>query len=112
MKSFRLEVYGRVQGVNFRKDVKAYADKAGLKGFVANREDGSVLAVVRCKKDELNDFIFWLKESPGFSSVKGVKVREVSGIRGLDGFRILRRDGLLKDKGKSFGNLCRNFWGG
>jgi acylphosphatase len=42
-KTFQIEVFGRVQGVWFRKYTKQKADELGLKGWVRNGEDGSVL---------------------------------------------------------------------
>ena len=46
-------IFGRVQGVFFRKNVKEQADKLGLKGWVRNIEDK--VEVVACgeKVDEL-----------------------------------------------------------
>ncbi|GFE54330.1 acylphosphatase organ-common type isozyme variant 1 [Babesia ovis] len=40
--SANYRVYGRVQGVFFRKFTKQEADRLGIKGFVKNDNDGTV----------------------------------------------------------------------
>lgn len=44
--AFRLTVFGRVQGVGFRAFVLREAQRRGLRGWVRNRSDGSVEAVL------------------------------------------------------------------
>ncbi|KAK1936095.1 putative acylphosphatase [Babesia divergens] len=39
----QFRVHGRVQGVFFRKFTKLEADKLGIKGFVKNESDGTVI---------------------------------------------------------------------
>lgn len=47
-----LVVHGFVQGVGYRYFVKKAADSLGVKGFVENKEDGSVLIVA--ESDAIN----------------------------------------------------------
>jgi acylphosphatase len=42
----RIEVFGQVQGVGFRAFVTRYARARGLRGWVRNRRDGSVEALL------------------------------------------------------------------
>jgi acylphosphatase len=44
--AFRFTVFGRVQGVGFRAFVLREAQRRGLRGWVRNRSDGSVEAVL------------------------------------------------------------------
>lgn len=44
--AFRLLIWGRVQGVGFRAFVTARAQARGLRGWVRNRRDGSVEALL------------------------------------------------------------------
>ena len=55
MKSYKFLIRGRVQGVWYRANVQKNAQKFGFNGYVKNREDGSVEAVVCCEKDRLED---------------------------------------------------------
>jgi acylphosphatase len=46
VESLRLRVHGQVQGVWFRDWAVAQAQELGLSGWVRNRQDGSVEAVI------------------------------------------------------------------
>jgi acylphosphatase len=46
VESLRLRIHGRVQGVWFRGWAVAQAQELGLSGWVRNRQDGSVEAVI------------------------------------------------------------------
>lgn len=56
-----LIITGRVQGVGFRAFAKDAADALGLSGWVRNREDGSVEAVV---EGDIDAFVSRLKDGP------------------------------------------------
>ena len=47
MDEIQIEAIGRVQGVNFRNMIKSFADKNYLKGYVMNRDDGSLKVVAQ-----------------------------------------------------------------
>jgi len=93
IREFRIEIYGRVQGVNFRVMVREHCDKLGLKGYAMNREAGSVLLVVQGEGKEIDSLICWIKENPGMSKVDKVIVEEKD-LGGEDeefkGFEIVR----------------------
>ena len=86
MRILRLRISGRVQGVNFRYNVKSYCDKNNIKGKVMNRDDGCVLIVAQGSALELDDLVSWLKGSPGFSKVDSVEVEEIGGEK-FDDFK-------------------------
>jgi len=71
-----IEVYGRVQGIGFRYYVKKNADKLELKGYVKNREDGSVLINVWGKKEDLDLFLNAVRKGPTLAEVEEVKVSD------------------------------------
>ncbi|MFH1290317.1 MAG: acylphosphatase [Nanoarchaeota archaeon] len=104
MKTYRIEVYGRVQGVFLRRNVKRYADSHKLKGNVENQSDGSVLINVQCTVEGLRSFIKWLESSPGVSKVERAEMEVVKSEEFLD-FQIIWEGNLIADKGKAVKNL-------
>ena len=83
--SCRVVVRGRVQGVGFRWSCARRAESLGLHGWVANRRDGSVEAVVEGAPDAVQRWVEWAREGPAGTIVSGVDVadREPAGLRGF-----------------------------
>ena len=54
------QVYGRVQGVNFRYYTQLEANRWGLTGWVSNRFDGSVEVVAEGEKADLHKLLIFL----------------------------------------------------
>lgn len=107
MKEAKIEVSGRVQGVNFRNNVKNFADKTGLKGYVLNREDGTVLIVVQGEKEKIESLISWIKKNPGFSKVEKINCEWKDSSNIFKEFRVQRNNGILFDKAASLKNLFK-----
>ena len=91
MKTIRIEVHGRVQGVFFRVNVKAFADREGIKGDVRNRDDGSVEIVAQGSKMKLDKLIKWIRNSPGFSKVERVLVDGEDAKRKFRDFKMAKQ---------------------
>jgi len=106
MKTIKIEVYGRVQGIGFRAAVKDYCDGEGIEGYVMNLDDGNVEIVARGSEDELRDLVDWLKNSPGMSKVERVEEKEIDWGK-FEGFEIRREGNFFSDKKRAFGNLVR-----
>lgn len=77
LKQFEIRVHGRVQGVGFRYAAQKKARALGLKGWVKNQEDGSVLAVIQGEEPGCHGFIQWCRSGPGYSWVEGLDIREL-----------------------------------
>lgn len=71
----RIRIIGRVQGVFFRQEMKHRADSLNVKGWVRNREDGSVEAVLEGEKQEIESLIEFSKRGPSRALVTDVKVK-------------------------------------
>jgi acylphosphatase len=56
---YRLRIYGKVQGVFFRKYAQMTAQSLGLGGFVRNEPDGSVYAEVEGAPEAVENFVKW-----------------------------------------------------
>jgi acylphosphatase len=66
-------ITGKVQGVCFRIATKQEADKYGVTGWVRNRIDGSVEAVLEGKKDKVDSVLKWCGDGPLTARVKKVE---------------------------------------
>lgn len=82
----RVVVRGRVQGVFFRDSLRREAVSAGVAGWVANRPDGSVEAVLEGPNDAVRGVLRFASEGPPRASVSDVQVREEppEGLRGFE----------------------------
>lgn len=72
----RLKIYGRVQGVGYRAWAVQTATDMGLTGWVRNREDGSVEAVVTGDEENIRQFIASCYDGPKSSKVETISVSE------------------------------------
>jgi acylphosphatase len=59
-----LSICGRVQGVGFRYALLGEASARGLAGWVRNRRDGSVEALVQGNEAAVNALIAWARRGP------------------------------------------------
>lgn len=75
----RLAIHGRVQGVWFRESMRIEAERLGVHGWVANRLDGSVEAVVHGTPEAIEAITRWARRSPERARVEHVHVTEASG---------------------------------
>ena len=75
-KNIQLEatVHGDVHGIGFRANTKNNADTLGIKGFVENKEDGTVHVVAVGQKGRLLALIDFLHIGPSNSEVEKVDV--------------------------------------
>ena len=81
-----LRIHGRVQGVGFRYSMLREAQRLGLSGWVRNRRDGSVEALVQGKADIVAAMVAWSKQGPPGAQVSEVSVANADGEPALSGF--------------------------
>lgn len=72
-----LRIVGIVQGVSYRASFDAQARALGLAGWVRNRRDGSVEAMVRGQQAALEQMMAWAHRGPPLARVDRVDVEEV-----------------------------------
>jgi acylphosphatase len=77
IKSVRINIYGKVQGVGFRYYALQKANEMGIYGFVKNRTDGSVYIEADGETEILEQFILWLRKGPSWSRVDEIKVNDI-----------------------------------
>jgi acylphosphatase len=70
--AFHVRVTGRVQGVAYRAWCHGAAEALGLKGWVRNRDDGSVEAVIAGPEEAVKEMLAAMGEGPGAARVTDV----------------------------------------
>lgn len=80
----RLKIRGRVQGVGFRASMAAEAQHLGVSGWVRNRRDGTVEAVLAGSDDAVQRLVAWAHHGPPAAVVVDVQV--VAGEGRFQGF--------------------------
>lgn len=78
----RLEIRGRVQGVGFRWAMVEQARRLGLCGWVRNRDDGSVEAMVAGTPETVDLIVAWARKGPRAARVDAVAVFAGAGTFG------------------------------
>jgi acylphosphatase len=74
-----LRIHGRVQGVGFRETMRYQAERLGIGGWVRNRRDGSVEAVVDGESDAVQAIIAWARVGPRSAHIVSVDVSDHPG---------------------------------
>ena len=80
-------VQGRVQGVFFRDSVRERARAHGVSGWICNRSDGAVEAVLEGRPDNVERVVRFCRTGPRQASVERIDVSEEE-LEGLSGFEI------------------------
>lgn len=87
MKHYKIQVIGKVQGVFFRASTQDKAEELGIKGWVKNEADGSVLIEAEGSEDKLQHFISWCRQGPSRADVKKVEYSD-DAVQGYERFEV------------------------
>jgi len=74
LKSLHLVIHGRVQGVCFRDSMRREAYRLGVAGWVRNRSDGTVEAVVQGDATDVDAMLRWAHHGPELAQVTQVEI--------------------------------------
>ncbi len=72
----RVVVRGRVQGVFFRDATRGEAERAGVTGWVRNRDDGSVEAHLEGEPGPVAELLAFVERGPERARVERVEVED------------------------------------
>jgi acylphosphatase len=81
-------VTGRVQGVYYRQSLVHVAAGHGVRGWVRNRPDGSVEAVLQGRRPSVDAVIAWMRRGPPGAMVADAHVASTEPAERYDGFAI------------------------
>lgn len=79
IKTLHLVMHGRVQGVWYRDSMRREAEKLGVNGWVRNRSDGTVEAMVQGGAVAVDALLHWARRGPPLAEVSRVEVEEGGG---------------------------------
>ena len=77
--TLRLQIYGLVQGVFFRDSLRQQAEALDVSGWVRNRRDGSVEAMLQGDEIAVETLIAWCRIGNSRSRVERVEIEEGHG---------------------------------
>ncbi len=86
--TLRLVIHGRVQGVFFRESMRREAESLKIAGWVRNRSDGKVEAVVHGEPEILDLLVKWAHRGPELAYVERVEIEPCDG--NFSDFEIIR----------------------
>ena len=86
MISRQLRISGRVQGVGYRDALREEAERLKVTGWVRNRRDGSVEALVQGAADPVDKLIAWARRGPPAARVDEVRVAPAEDVPRLATF--------------------------
>ena len=72
-----IAITGIVQGVGYRESMRAVAAALAIKGWVRNRADGGVEALVQGTVEDLERMLAWCHNGPPDARVASVKSKSV-----------------------------------
>lgn len=82
-----LRIWGRVQGVNYRRAAQREAVRLGVTGFARNMPDDSVWIEAEGTEEAIEKFIAWCEKGPPRSEVDRFEVQD-GDLVGYKGFEI------------------------
>ena len=77
MTAVSITVYGKVQGVFFRKFTQQIARSLNVTGFVKNNNDGSVYIEASGEEGQIKKLVEWCGKGPASSKVERTEVNNI-----------------------------------
>lgn len=77
--TFHLRIAGRVQGVGYRDALRNEAQANGISGWVRNRQDGTVEAVLQGSAAAVERVLSWARRGPPAARVIDISAQAAQG---------------------------------
>jgi acylphosphatase len=87
--SIKVVVSGRVQGVSFRASMKDAAIRFGVEGWVRNRDDGAVEALVQGEEANVERLLAWARMGPPGAEVISLDRQKLESCPPQSGFHVI-----------------------
>ena len=78
MRSVKIKVFGKVQGVFYRVSTQRQAQKYGIKGWVKNCDDGTVEACFQGNESAIKALLDWCKKGPEYAIVECIQRSQIN----------------------------------
>lgn len=75
----RLVIHGSVQGVGYRESMRQEAMRLGVRGWVRNRRNGTVEAVIEGTPQAVERMLRWAHRGPEPANVARVEIADDTG---------------------------------
>jgi acylphosphatase len=82
-------VSGLVQGVSFRASMKDAAIRFGVEGWVRNRDDGAVEALVQGEEANIERLLAWARIGPPGAEVTALDKQKLESCPPQRGFHVI-----------------------
>ena len=76
----KLRIRGLVQGVGYRWAMAQAAQRLGVTGWVRNRHDGTVEAMVAGPAESVDRLVAWAQHGPPSAVVEGIDTQPGEGV--------------------------------
>ncbi|MBX3605188.1 MAG: acylphosphatase [Piscinibacter sp.] len=86
IETWLVRVHGRVQGVGFRYACTRQARTLGVAGWVRNRRDGTVEAMLQGPPQQIGQLRDWLRDGVPEARVIGIDTATVASATRFEGF--------------------------
>ncbi len=90
--TYRVVIFGLVQGVSYRASMREAALRHGVQGWARNREDGTVEAVLQGESPNVEKLLEWAKSGPPGSRVSRIEKELLEDYQEQAGFKIVVPD--------------------
>ncbi len=90
MKTLKIAISGKVQGVYFRANVLGKANELGIFGYVKNLGNGDVELVVQGVEEQVAKLFRFIRANPGASKVEKIRIEKMKDCKeSFSSFEIL-----------------------